>query len=353
MTHYTITDKIISEADAWYSNVNSATLSTKKRAEFQEWFEADPDHQQAYAQVFMCHDEQLAFSESAPQAESNRGITFIDRLKSNSSNDTGHENATEPQHVKATGFVQKLTLIAAMFGAAFLGAGLYNARTGPVSYTTQIAEVRNLILEDGTTVTLGASSHIEVADFSGNERHVTLIKGEALFDVTRDPSKHFVIAAGDIDVRVLGTKFNLNKTQNYLAVSLLEGKLDVEQHKPAGMPITSTPLEKVTLVSGQQVAVNNGELLKPKPRSAKKMANWVDGKLNYIDMPLHVVIADVNRYSRLPVRIAGKDLENLTVTAVFGVDQIGLMVEGLEHILPVLVTRSPEAGYVIRPKNTI
>jgi len=355
MTSYNVTDDMINDAERWFKLVNSETASDVTRSEFKVWFEEKPAHQHAYAQIFVCNEDRLAFSEFFPtknKALRGTATVAIGQI-ADDLNSKGYGGGGFGVLTTSVPFSYKIMAVAALFCVAILSFSTLMETPKPIDYTTQVAEVRKLVLDDGSTVMLGASSHITVEDFSGAERRVTLVKGEALFDVIHNPEKSFIVKAGETNVQVLGTIFNLNRTDDYLAVSLLEGKLDVKQDGFVDLPWSEKSVGNVTLYSEQQVSVNNGVLEQPEPRKVEKMANWVEGRLNYVDVPLHVVIADVNRYSRLPVRITNEELGKLPVTAVFGVDQIGVMIKGLEHILPVMVTRGPEGSYMIRPKDTV
>lgn len=106
---------------------------------------------------------------------------------------------------------------------AILSANVMNTLYTPAGQRAQ------LILQDGTEVWLNAKSKLVYpAQFTGEERRV-IVEGEAFFDVAKDPSKPFIVSAQDIDMKVLGTQFNVYcyPDAGYIQTSLLEGSVRV------------------------------------------------------------------------------------------------------------------------------
>lgn len=95
------------------------------------------------------------------------------------------------------------------------------------TYTAQNGMIRSLTLPDGSKVTLNANSSIKVPrDFVGHESREVWIKGEAFFEVTRKSNlMKFIVHTDNVDVEVLGTKFNINNRHGKTEVMLAEGKV--------------------------------------------------------------------------------------------------------------------------------
>lgn len=88
----------------------------------------------------------------------------------------------------------------------------------------------NLQLSDNTKVYLNAGSSLRYpVRFTGDKREVVLI-GEGYFEVAKDSTKPFIVKAGNIDVRVLGTEFNVNAypDEECISTTLVEGKVQVD-----------------------------------------------------------------------------------------------------------------------------
>ena len=108
-------------------------------------------------------------------------------------------------------------------GSSLSGVG-YNTLTNPRG-----SKVINLTLSDGSRVWLNAESSLRYpAAFSGKERTVS-ITGEAYFEVRHDPTRPFIVRKGDMQVKVLGTHFNVNAydDETQMKITLLEGAVKV------------------------------------------------------------------------------------------------------------------------------
>jgi len=121
---------------------------------------------------------------------------------------------------------------------------------------THFGATAELVLADGTNVWLNAGSRLIYPDvFSKTNREVTLI-GEAFFEVTKDADAPFLVHAGGLTVRVLGTRFNVKayREDEEIETTLISGKVQVVLNDDPGKEITLSPYEKLTFVN--QVTVN-------------------------------------------------------------------------------------------------
>ena len=152
--------------------------------------------------------------------------------------------------------VKRLTLFSPVFRIAagliiFLTTGLltwfFIYRSQPYeTVTTQTHELKEISLPDGSKVWLNSVSRISVpSEFNGNNREVSLEEGEAFFKVTKDPKHPFIVHTKHVNVRVLGTSFNVRAYQqtHQITVSVETGKVNV------------STAQKIlaTLIPGQQL----------------------------------------------------------------------------------------------------
>lgn len=173
------------------------------------------------------------------------------------------EETTEPQEVKPFYKRYKYGMAAAFI--ALLGlTGLYfwilppavKAKQLPVTakksrneISTRQGSHSKVVLPDGSIVWLNAQSKIEYnKDFDGELREVTL-EGEAYFDIARDSSRPFVIHANNVDIKVLGTVFNVKSYKNYgyTETSLIEGAIEVSHASRPDKKIRMKPSEKLII----------------------------------------------------------------------------------------------------------
>ena len=121
--------------------------------------------------------------------------------------------------------------------------------------TLLAAGPRLLTLGDGTSACLNANSEL-VEQFTASERRVVLLQGEAHFTVTKDASRPFVVVAGNLQVRAVGTAFNVNLTSHQVEVLVTEGKVQLAT-TPAEAPASaSSPVASPLLQAGQRAIVS-------------------------------------------------------------------------------------------------
>ncbi|NVJ96542.1 MAG: FecR domain-containing protein [Alphaproteobacteria bacterium] len=310
-------DVTLVEAEHWHNLMTSDHITPAQQKAFKAWFDEDLKHQEAYAQVFICHDAGMTAPLEDPAPAAN------DNWK----------------------FAPFITAVAASLFLILAGFYLFDPEPEFTSHGTQTAEIRTIDLPDGSVITLGASSAIDVSDFSSGGRYVALRHGEALFDIAHDPEHPFTVGIGQTTVEVLGTRFTVNQSNDQLAVSLIEGEVAINHIREAGFIPFMKKTESVTLAPSQTVRVIDNNLGIPKTAQTSQMDSWVSGTRSYFDAPLAAVIADINRYSNTPVRLKNPSIGHLPVTLVFSVSQIETMLETLPQIAPVKL--STDNGTII------
>ncbi|MEO7048276.1 MAG: FecR domain-containing protein [Ferruginibacter sp.] len=127
----------------------------------------------------------------------------------------------------------------------------YNTLTNPRG-----SKVIDMTLSDGSHVWLNAGSSVTYpVEFAGNERRVSII-GEAYFEVTHNALKPFYVTKSKIEVKVLGTHFNINAYNDEadIKVTLLEGSVKVSNY---GKAVTIKPGEQASVIDHQKLLISN------------------------------------------------------------------------------------------------
>lgn len=172
--------------------------------------------------------------------------------------------------------------------------------------TTARAQQYRLVLPDGSQVWLNAASSLRFpAAFSGTERRVELT-GEAYFEVKHDAAKPFTVAVGEMDVQVLGTRFNINSYGDEQAVrtTLTEGSIK----------ISAAGKERV-LSPGQQAVYSGHEKLDVvKGVNQQQVLAWKNGTFYFVDMPLQYILRQAARWYDVDIIYEKPVTENYTVS---------------------------------------
>jgi transmembrane sensor len=175
-------------------------------------------------------------------------------------------------------------------------------------FTTATAELRNITLEDGSIVELGAASAIDT-DFTHGRRHVTLLAGDAFFDVSHDPARPFTVTAGKLKVTVLGTAFDVQLKPEETTIELLRGvvsfALDGERRAFELSPGDSVSVSRLdSHISRRTLAPEN-------------MAAWRNGRLFVENVTIASVVTELQRYHPAWINIANSELATRRVTGLY------------------------------------
>lgn len=202
-------------------------------------------------------------------------------------------------------------------------------------YATTVGVHRDITLPDGSQVALGADSQIETR-FGADQRRLRLQRGEAFFEVAREAQRVFVVEAGPLQVQALGTAFNVRRTGPRVTVSVTHGRVRIapaEASAGAGGAMEAVAGQRVSYDPLQgRFEVSNVE--------ADRALGWRSDRLEFIDEPLDLVLADINRYSRRPLRGSGPGLARLRFTGTVRPSQLDGWLVALPEILPLKVEAS-------------
>lgn len=219
----------------------------------------------------------------------------------------------------------------------------------PMVVGTRPAEARHVKLADGSVMTLGAESRAEI-DFGSGKRQIELDHGQAFFDVAHDQNRPFIVIAGDVDIRAIGTKFDVRRDNGDVRVSVLEGRIEVRRR--GIMSILASKRPDRVLTAGLKVEFDTASARFSTVRHTPLVAGeWRSGRLYYDEAPLSEIIADIQRYRSAPVRITDPAIARLKVTTSFRADRIDAFLVNLGAILPVRYHHSTDGTIVIEARS--
>lgn len=236
------------------------------------------------------------------------------------------------------------TGLAASIAAAVM---IFSSTSVPgVAIATAVAETRVVALADGSRVTVGGKSGI-VAAVDKKSRRVTLERGQAFFEVAHDPAHPFVVVAGDAEITVRGTKFDVRRIGDDVEVNVLEGKVEVRRRGVLTFLSASAP--DAVLVGGQasELKPDAGAFAAAAP-AATDAGEWRSGRLFYADAPLSDIIADAQRYSKIRIEVPTGSVGAMSLTVSYRAGDIEGLSDSIEAALPVRVERRND-GIVIVP----
>ena len=190
----------------------------------------------------------------------------------------------------------KWWLAAAVVTGLLLGAGYFlspNSRTVEnIAHTTNDQQTK-VILPDSSIVWLKPNSNIDYSNLNaGSERRVTLT-GEALFEVTKNAEKPFVIQSGEYTVRVLGTSFNMRNLPNApFQLTVLTGEVLVQKNLPNGNKEQHiiVPMQKITATDKKEML-----LLATAPEENAQVSAGTEYMMNFQNVPFSEIAKSIER----------------------------------------------------------
>jgi ferric-dicitrate binding protein FerR (iron transport regulator) len=221
----------------------------------------------------------------------------------------------------------------------------------PRQIKTQNGSRSKEILPDGSTVWLNAGSKLVYGKDFGVEIREVHLTGEAFFDIVKNPEKPFVVHAGSIDIRVLGTAFNV---RNYpddktTETSLLRGSVEITTQKRPGEKWMLKPNEKLVLLKDQAAPSPDRALPKkyserlplvvkkeltyqPGDSIAVEMA-WVRNKLTFEDESFEEVAKKLERWYDIEIEFRDLVKKDLVLHNTFQNETLEEVMAALEFSL--------------------
>jgi ferric-dicitrate binding protein FerR (iron transport regulator) len=223
--------------------------------------------------------------------------------------------------LKAVGYAAAIVLL-------IVSVHLYDVYTTP-SVTPEVITETSLFvpagqrvsvrLQDGTVVWLNAQTRLTYPTvFSKGERRVS-VEGEAWFEVAKDPDKPFIVSSKGVDMKVLGTTFNVYSypSENYSRISLMEGSLQVCFPASKAGVITLKPNEQVTV---QEHQMRVGKITHP------DYFLWRNGIYSFQKELLIDVLKKLELYYDVKIKVEDPSIYQWEYTGKFrqrdGIDEI-------------------------------
>lgn len=333
-------ERIRDEAARWFTKAHSGAFSDADRASRDAWLSADPLHRAEYAAL-----DRVWQAAAGVPVERLRALTEPETAGP-ASVAAGHRGASRSTAGRWIA-VACVCLLGIGLGATMLPCVMRSPEhvaqltrsASPQAQTQDIAtrpgERRSVTLADGTVVELNTRTHIQVS-FTAAQRNVTLLDGEAMFTVTHDASRPFVVDAGAGRITVTGTRFDVRRIEKRVAVAVESGsvKVDGVHAQPAG----ATGKTSALLTKGLGTTVRpDGTVASAHPVDLSTALAWRDGKLIFQNATLADVVREVTLYRQSPVIVANDALGQLRVTSVFSSDDTDELLAALPQFLPVRV----------------
>ncbi|MBI5381586.1 MAG: FecR domain-containing protein [Opitutae bacterium] len=313
---------ILNEQVAQWLERRDAGLTAEQRLEFERWLEANPAHEEAFAQAAAMWD--LIHSPAADNRDQLRG---------------------ELRTLNHRRWRRRGLAMAALIAVGFFVSTLWHRPAAPdlqaplVATTTRLLVPTQQVLPDGSTVELSPDSRIAV-QFDAGQRRVLLQQGDAFFAVKKDSARPFIVVAGAVSVKAVGTAFAVSLAPRNVDVLVTEGRVAVEA---AATPNTTAPAAPtpVTFVNAgnrlsvipERAATEPEPQVEPvSPEECEHQLSWRAPRIEFTNTSVGDAVEQFNRQGKTRLIVRDPAVSAMRVTGVFRVDNAkgfaGLLVSG-------------------------
>lgn len=235
---------------------------------------------------------------------------------------------------------RNIMVAAAVAVMLFIVAAVVTVRTftGIARYETGVGEIRDIALEDGSTLHLNSDSEAEVR-FTDNGRRVRILKGEASFDIAHDQGRPFDVEARAATIRAVGTAFNVRLRPSIVELTVTQGAVTVR----AG---DATP-HRVTAGAGAAIRPRDVALTRLGTKLIGQRTAWREQMVELDGETIEQAAAEFNRYLSTPILIGDTRVSSLRVGGRFRINDSREFLSALQLSLPVRAVHGEDGSVML------
>ncbi|WP_017734870.1 FecR domain-containing protein [Pseudomonas sp. CBZ-4] len=296
--------KTLEAAATWYVQLNDGAADEARTRAWQTWLHASPQHAAAWARVEALQQQWARM----PQRAALSGL-----------------GAAQQQRRDV---LKILGMLMAVGAGSWLAVEQVPYRSMLAGQRTRSGERRSLQLDDGTRLEMNVDTALDI-QFDGQQRLILLYQGEILVQTAKDPAQRpFSVTTSDGNVRALGTRFSVRQWGDHTEVGVEQAAVEVRPRR--------NDTQRLTLEAGQHVSFDRDAIGRPRPLPQGSTA-WVQGMLSVDDWRLGDFITQLGRYRPGVLRCAPQ-VQNLSISGAFRIDDTDTVLQNLGKSLPVKVT---------------
>jgi transmembrane sensor len=333
-----IREAIAEQAAEWFVENRSGAQDRETGARFMAWLQTSPVHVETYLRTAaVAPDISAAAKRLAIPLEALLARALTDNVRNLDSSQSG------PIPVVIRNPRLGTWSLAAAATLVFVAiTAIWATRDGerfglPRTYHSDSGEQIVQALPDGSVLHLNTDSAVTVR-YARNERLVTVDRGQALFEVVHGDRRKFRVQAGAAEIIAVGTQFDVYRRSGAVRVTVVEGTVAVYSER--------LPTVTVHLQAGYQIEVSE-RVGVPRAVDTRAATAWLERQIVFENESLDQVVAEFNRYGRIPFIIDDDSLRTLLVSGVFEAHDSDSFAAFLATLKGVVVQRTPTRIRVI------
>lgn len=307
-----VTQAVSDQAAEWFIRLRDRDLTAADRRKYMRWLKYSPSHIAEFMRLCQLYGrvKRAKVPTLLPEDEASNIIAL------GSTEQLSLEEPPRRRVFESHGF----RFAAAACCVALMGV-IANIAFSSNTIETRLGEWRQVQLADGSVVSVGANTLLQV-DFERGVRRVHLQRGEAMFQVTKDPARPFIVNADSAAVRAVGTRFGVDRREDSVRVTVAEGQVAVLRGVQAAAALERLVDMNVALalVKDERVDVPVNAptipLRREKVNSMQALA-WAKGQLIFQNETLGEAVQEFNRRNRVQIRVDDPAIAAWHVCCVF------------------------------------
>ena len=314
-----IKTKIKEEAIYWLA-CEKEGLNELEKQELKHWLESNQEHQKAYNRMKLVHQMAKSISKENAQILSEQA----------------HKEARKIRFLEKTRYFSSAAAI--LLIVCFSAFKIYDnnfAVQYSKTFQTDKTNLANQQLPDGSSIFIDAKTNLNIEFYKG-KREVTLNNGRVMFEVAKDENRVFIIKSGDINIEVVGTKFEVIHKKDITTVNVEEGIVKTYFSSYFFDKQNEKLLTKENSItySNFQGNINNQEKINP-----EKIALWRENLISLNKVSLKDAFDEFSKYNDISTSFSSKEVENYLITAEFSSTQLEIFLKTISKIYPLKIDK--------------
>ena len=331
-------DDIEACAADWLARLDRPDVPAGEHEAFEAWCRADPRHLETYLRLLAVWNrlDALKPSEWAP-AGAHSDAARVPDAAARLPDRPLHRPLWRRRVSLAVALAAGLAAVAAGL-AWWQGSTPFQLGSGAQRYSTTLGGFRQITLADGSVVELNTDSELTVR-LRKSERDLTLLQGEATFEVAPDKSRPFIVVAGSTGVRAVGTVFNVQKSDASVEVLVTKGVVAVGPPREVAadhLMLALVDAGQMAIAASSHVTVQSLD----QEEIARRLA-WHEGMLLFNGQTLADVAAQFNRYNERKLVITDATVGRVRIGGYFRATDLDSFVRVLQERFGIVASQEP------------
>jgi transmembrane sensor len=330
------------QAREWYLRLQEDPANDGLREDFLAWYETDERHRRTYEEVasFWLDIEEMADEEMADHVTND-----APPVSASVTSLAGRRKRVPPRGKFLSGNLARIAAgIVILLAVGFSWYG-YSSYLPEGTYRTDVGEQTRILLADGSRVFMNTDSLLR-EEYTAGLRKVVLLRGEAIFDVEKDPARPFVVETNYGAVRAVGTEFSVYDRDDKAEVIVIEGTVAMHRGPDLREMVRSSgtiPEKDDLYVSGgQKIFVYDdhfGAVGQASQLDLDRLYFSRQGKVIFRGQPLSEIVREMARYTNKKIIITDRAVKQMKMGGAFDIDDFEAFINAVEDAFPVKVIR--------------